>query len=65
MSKAGYRVLLSNSFEETIRAVTEYMQGARVCCWQCGKSFISERTLQSHVARMHPLTGTEVVPWAT
>ena len=34
--------------------VNEYMQSARVCCWQCGKSFVSEMALQTHEARQHP-----------
>ena len=54
MSRAGYRVLLSSSLEESIRFLTEYMQNARVCCRLCGKSFASERTLQTHEARHHP-----------
>ena len=34
--------------------LNEYMQNARVCCWQCGKSFAPERMLQTHEARHHP-----------
>ena len=54
MGRAGYRVLLSSSLAESIHMVNEYMQSARVCCALCGKSFVSERTLQTHEVRQHP-----------
>ena len=54
MGRAGYRALLSSSLEESIRILNKYMQNARVCCRHCGKSFASERTLQTHEAHHHP-----------
>ncbi len=54
MARAGYRVLLSSSLEETIRFLNAYMQNARVCCRHCGSSFASERTLRRHCEKYHP-----------
>ena len=54
MGKAGYRTLLSNSMEESVRCLDTHMRNARTCCAQCGSSFKSERTLQTHAGKYHP-----------
>ena len=54
MTRAGYRVLISNSLEESIRVLNAFMENARVCCRHCGGSFKNDKTLQTHMIRYHP-----------
>jgi len=55
VSKAGYRTLLSNSLEESMRYLDNHMRKARVCCGMCGNSFVKEKTLQTHMDKYHPI----------
>jgi len=54
MARAGYRVLLSSSLEESIKQLNAFMQNARICRRHCGSSFASERTLRRHSEKYHP-----------
>lgn len=54
MAYAGYRVVVCNSLEESIRQLNTFMHNARVCCRHCGRSFASDKTLCQHVFKFHP-----------
>ena len=49
----GCYFILSNDYDLIIQYLNEYMQGIRVPCKYCGKSFLSKETRKTHYKIIH------------
>lgn len=51
----GYKTMISNSYDDIIISIHEYMKGVRVCCDMCDQKFISSETLKTHKKIIHKI----------
>ena len=49
----GFKTLISNSYDEVITSIVEYMRDIRVKCSHCSSKFKSSKTLKNHCKCFH------------
>ena len=49
----GFKTLISNSYDEVITSIVEYMRDIRVKCSHCSSKFKSSKTLKNHCKYFH------------
>ena len=48
LAKAGFRVLLSNNYDEICNEIRDYFRTARALCQECGK-WVRAAALEAHM----------------
>ena len=50
---SGFKVLISNNYDEIILAIHEYFKDVRMVCSLCPRRFISYESLKRHIKGFH------------
>lgn len=58
----NFSVIVSDSFDELVFAVMDFMARTRICCLHCRQKFASEQALATHEQRMHKHLESNVWP---
>ena len=49
----GFKVLLSNDYDEILKEIIHYFDGVRIKCSHCSRKFKSSKTLKNHTNYIH------------
>ena len=55
LRRAGYKTLLTYSYDLCVKELVEYFQQVRICCPECSCKFKSEQSLTAHLAHFHKI----------
>lgn len=49
----GYRILISNDYDEIIAFLNKHMWGVRIPCRYCANQYLSKNTCKAHLQSFH------------
>ena len=52
-AKNGFKVLLSNNYDEILKEIIHYFDGVRIKCNHCSRKFKSSQTMKNHSKYIH------------
>ena len=51
----GFRILVSNDYDQIIEQISEYFRDVRIKCYYCARRFISSQSLSNHIKFFHKM----------
>ena len=51
----GFKILVSNDYDQIIEQIIEYFRDVRILCSHCPKRFISSQSLSNHIKSFHKM----------
>ena len=59
-ARNNFKTMLSNSYDDIVLSIIDYMANTQICCAYCQRKFKTEQSLQAHITHFHRCLNFEI-----